>query len=277
MPQDNTDQIEFWNGDAASQWVSAQSALDAMLEPLSAIAIDAANVSAGERVLDIGCGCGGTSLTLAAAGASVTGVDISAPMLAHATERANAEGADARFEEGDASVATFNGDYQLLFSRFGVMFFADPTAAFANLRTALADGGRMAFLCWQSPKVNPWMSIAAAALGPFTTPPAEAPDPRAPGPFAFADPAYLREVLEGAGFADVDIQPATADLHVGDDVESAIRFLSEIGPLSRGLADMDDSTREQALTAVRTALANHLTENGLDLGAACWLVRASKG
>jgi SAM-dependent methyltransferase len=224
-------------------------------------------------VLDVGCGCGGTSLLLAASGAEVIGADISAPMLARARERA-AGNAALSFVEADAATHPFRADRDLVFSRFGVMFFADPTTAFANLRSALAPGGRLTFLCWQPPGRNPWISVAIAALAPFVTPPADPPDPRAPGPFAFADPDYVRSILDGAGFKAVSVEDCGATLRLGQGVDEAIDFLSDIGPLSRALTDMDEAARSQAIAAVREALGAHTSAAGLCLDAACWLVRA---
>ncbi len=215
---DNSDQIEYWNGQAGDTWVRAQERLDAMLEPLSSIVLDKAAACSGERVIDVGCGCGATSLALAASGAEVWGVDISAPMLARARERA-AGLSNVVFSKADAATAQLTADHQLIFSRFGVMFFSDPLLAFKNLHSGLSDDGRMVFMCWQAAQVNPWITIAGRAIQPFL-PPAEPVDPKAPGPFAFADKDYLNTLLVDAGFSHIEINPVSADLHVGDDLES---------------------------------------------------------
>lgn len=271
----NAEQIEYWNKNAGKTWVESQARTDAMLAPLSAILLEKAAASKGERVIDVGCGCGETSLRMAQAGAEVWGIDISAPMLARAKERAKELGlTNVAFNETDASTQALTPDHDLIFSRFGVMFFSDPTAAFTNLRTGLSRSGRLCFLCWQPPQKNPWMAVAGAAVQPFLPPPEVAPDPRAPGPFAFADAAYLEGILSTAGFKGIEIEPVEAQVHVGDDLDDAIESQSRIGPVSRAIKELEGEKREQALVAVREALAPHVTPDGLDLGAACWLVSA---
>ncbi len=271
----NAEQIEFWNGRAAAGWVDNQDQMDALLEPLSRAALDRAVVKAGDRVLDVGCGCGGTSLAMARAGAQVTGVDISAPMLAAARQRAAAEGLGVDFVLADASTQHFAGDRDVLFSRFGVMFFADPAGAFANLRTALVRGGRMAFVCWQAASANAWMAVPATAIASLLppTPPA---DPRAPGPFAFADRAYLVGILGQAGFAEVQVAPIEADLLMGRTVDEAMLFTQKVGPLSRPLAMLEGDARTQALDAVRVIMQANERNGEVRLGARCWVVTARR-
>ena len=271
----NAEQVEYWNKSAGQTWVESQARTDAMLAPLSAILLEKAAASEGERVLDVGCGCGETSLRMGEAGAAVWGIDISAPMLARAKERAKESGLDqVAFSETDASTQSLTPDHDLIFSRFGVMFFSDPTAAFKNLQTGLSPTGRLCFLCWQPPQKNPWMAIAGAAVQPFLTPPEVAPDPRAPGPFAFADPEYLEGVLSNAGFKEIEIESVTATVHVGDDLEDALESQKRIGPVSRVVKELEGEKQEQAIAAVREALGKHVTADGLDLGAAWWLVTA---
>jgi SAM-dependent methyltransferase len=271
---DNSDQIEYWNGQAGDTWVRAQERLDAMLEPLSSIVLDKAAACSGERVIDVGCGCGATSLSLAASGAEVWGVDISAPMLARARERA-AGLSNVVFSKADAATAQLTADHQLIFSRFGVMFFSDPLLAFKNLHSGLSDDGRMVFMCWQAAQVNPWITIAGRAIQPFL-PPAEPVDPKAPGPFAFADKEYLNTLLVDAGFSHIEINPVSADLHVGDDLVAAMQFQGEVGPLARVLAELSGENKEVALQAVREAFTPLLTESGLNLEGATWLVSARR-
>ena len=274
MTQDNQAQIEYWNGEAGTTWVRAQEPMDAMLTPLSDQALTRAAAMPGERVIDVGCGCGTTTLALAERGARVHGIDISEPMLQRARERA--AGMDnVEFSCTDAATAPFTPDHPLVFSRFGVMFFADPVAAFANLRRAMTEDGRLVFLCWQAPAVNPWISIPGRTVQPFL-PDAPAADPKDPGPFAFADVDYLAGILEDAGFGGVEIDSATADLQLGDGLKEAMQFLSEIGPMARVLSELDGETRETALAAVREVLAAEMTADGLSLGAAAWLVWARR-
>ena len=271
----NEAQSEFWNGPAADVWVQAQTYMDEMLEPLSQLAVGRAALADGERAIDVGCGCGDTSFALAGAGGSVWGLDISAPMVARAKERA--EGVhNVAFSVGDAAVQSYTPDHDLIFSRFGVMFFSDPKAAFTHMRSALVEGGRLVFVCWQVPKENLWMSVAGRAAQPFM-PPAEAQDPRAPGPFAFADPDWVSEILADAGYSNIAIESITPDLRVGGDVEEAMYFQSRIGPLARAVAELDEDTRAQANDAVRAALDEYVTSEGVVLRSAAWLVSATSG
>jgi SAM-dependent methyltransferase len=271
---DNSEQIEYWNGKAGDTWTRGQERLDAMLTELSALAIQRADPQPGERVIDVGCGCGATSIAIAEAGASVWGIDISEPMLARAKERA-AELDNVAFAKTDATTQILTPDHQLIFSRFGVMFFADPVAAFANLRSGLTEDGRLVFVCWQAPRANPWVSIAGRVIQPFLAE-GDAPDPRAPGPFAFADEDYLRGILEQAGYGNIELDGINIDMHIGDDLESAMQSQGEVGPVARALAELSGDNKDQALAAVRAAFAPLLTDAGLNLGAAVWLVCATK-
>lgn len=276
MADVNQQQIDYWNGQAGQTWAEAQQRLDTLLSPISSALLEGAAVQPGMRVIDVGCGCGDTSLALAAAGAAVWGIDISEPMLA----RAKSRGAGVKqlaFARTDAATQAFTPDHDLLFSRFGVMFFVDPVAAFSNLRTALKPQGRLHFACWQAPRLNPWMAIAGKAVQPYLTEPGGEADPRAPGPFAFADPDYVRGILQQSGFADIRFDSLTPTLHLADTLDDGVRFLQEVGPLSRVIGELDAQAREQALAAARAALAEHLTDAGLDLGAACWLVSGRAG
>lgn len=270
----NATQIEFWNGEAAEAWVRHEADLDRLLAPLSERALERAAVRPGERVLDVGCGAGATSLALVARGARVTGIDISAPMLARARERASAAGADAGFVLADATHHRFDPEHDLLFSRFGVMFFADPIAAFRNLRGGLRDTGRACFLCWRALRENPWIGAPLGAVLAHlpSQPPA---DPRAPGGFAFADPDYLNGILNSAGFREVRIESLDAELTLGADLESAYTLFSRISPLRALLAEADTATRAAAESAARAALAAHAGDAGVRLGAACWVVSAA--
>jgi len=272
---DNQQQIDYWNGAAGATWVEAQARLDAMLEPLSARAIAKAEPGPGMRVIDVGCGCGATSLALAARGAHVWGVDISAPMLALAEQRA--QGLEqVKFSIADAAYQPLSSDHDLIFSRFGVMFFADPVAAFANLHSGLRAMGRLVFLCWQAPRLNPWISVGGAAIAPFL-PESETPDPKAPGPFAFADSSYLQAILQQAGFTDITMDALDLDLNVGENLDAAMDFQTQVGPASRAIAELDGADKSRALAAARAALAPYETPDGVILGSATWLVSAAAG
>ncbi len=195
----NLEQIRYWNELAGPKWVASEAMLDGQIAPLGSKAIERARLAAGERVLDVGCGCGQTSLQLAdkvGPRGSVTGIDLSAPMLERAQARAAGLGlANVRFLNADAQTTPLgSAAFDLIFSRFGVMFFADPTAAFANLRASLAPGGRVSFVCWQELKLNPWMRVPLLAAAQHIPLPAPA-APDAPGPFSFAAPARVRGIL----------------------------------------------------------------------------------
>jgi SAM-dependent methyltransferase len=273
MTNNNADQIDYWNGDAGAKWAKRQQRMDALLAPISDAALQACAATRGERVLDVGCGCGETTLRLAARGAHATGVDVSQPMLARARERAAAERVSATFMLGDAAEARFEHPFDHVFSRFGVMFFADPRAAFTNVRKALRASGDLCFVCWQLPQYNPWIATPFAAARPLL--PLQPPfDPRAPGPFAFADADYVREILTGAGFNNVRVDPLAAALTLGGDVDSALEMVCDVGPLSRSLAGVDAATRERVVAAVREPLRANATAAGVAFGAMCWIVRA---
>ena len=268
----NEEQKEFWNGPAGHVWVEAQEIMDNMLAPLSDAALSAASPASGEKVIDIGCGCGATTLAIGKSGASVWGVDISAPMVERARARtANLD--NVTFTVNDASTADYSAEHHLIFSRFGVMFFDDPKAAFSNVRSALVSGGRMAFVCWQSPMKNPFMSVAGRAAQPFMPEP-EPQDPRSPGPFAFADRQWITEILDSAGFSDINITSSNPDLAVGRTLDESMYFQARVGPLARLLSELDESLQAKAKQAVRDALSEYETEDGVILPAAAWLVQA---
>ena len=273
---DNREQIDYWNGQAGDTWTRLQDRLDNMLAPVSDAALNVLAAQRDESVVDVGCGCGATSLAIAQRGASVLGLDISEPMLARARLRAEDEAlSDAcEFRLGDAGALKLEPTADALFSRFGVMFFDDPVAAFSNLRGGLKPGARLVFACWQEARANPWMAIAGAAIAPLLPPSTEPVDPRAPGPFAFADPSYVEDLLGAAGFTDINLESFKPTLHVADDLDDAIAFQSEVGPLARALAELEADRLDQARDAARAALASHVTSTGLDLDAAVWLVTA---
>lgn len=278
--QANAEQIEYWNDQPGQKWVDFQDTLDAMLEGLGLAAIDAAAPAAGQRVLDVGCGCGATSFELGrrvGERGTVTGVDISEPMLGAARARAQADGvANVEFVGADAQTHPFDAaSFDVAFSRFGVMFFDDPTAAFANIRRALTDSGRIGFICWKSVPENPWMAVPTLAAAAHVEIPIPE-DPRAPGPFAFADADYLRSVLEGAGLAGVTIDDHRSKIVPKADAELAdiVDFLTRLGPLSRILADVDDDTRARVTDAVTTALEPYYADRALAMDSATWIVTA---
>ncbi len=273
----NAEQIEFWNGDVAQSWARNQEAMDSLLAPISRVVIERSAVSAADSVLDIGCGCGSTSLAMVERGAAVTGIDVSDPMLAIARSRAEQQNLEADFILADALTHPFDPDFSLLFSRFGVMFFADPVAAFQNLSTGMSGEGRVCFACWRPFLENDWFVVPMSAASKFL-PPTEPVDPRAPGPFAFSDKDYVAGILETAGYRNIEIDPVDEVLAIGDtsDIEQAIDFYVKVGPLARVIAELEEPKRTDALNAVREILQPHMTDQGLRLKSACWLVKATR-
>lgn len=274
----NEQQTTYWNEDAGPRWVAFQERLDGQIEGAGLAAMEEAEVSEGERVLDVGCGCGGSSLELARrVGASgfVMGADLSVPMLSRARERAAQEGlTNVAFEQADAQTFGFKaGDFDVVFSRFGVMFFEDPIEAFGNLRRALRGGGRVSFVCWRPIQENPWILVPMMAAAQHVEMP-KPPAPGEPGPFAFADPDHVRGILSKAGFERISIQPYDESQSFSESVDETLEFLQHIGPLSRILADVNESTRETVLDAVRKALEQHSGPDGVAAGRAMWVVRA---
>jgi SAM-dependent methyltransferase len=270
----NQDQIDYWNGPAGQRWVEAQESLDRTLASIADAFLAFAAVKPGERVLDIGCGCGTTTLAFALAagsGGRVTGLDISAPMLARA--RARSAGKPIEFVQADASVHPFHADYDIATSRFGVMFFADPAAAFANIRKALKPGGRLAFVCWRAMPDNVWAAVPLMAARDLL-PVQEPPDPNAPGPFAFANEGRLRAILESAGFSAIRIEKLDSVMRMAQTARDAAQFALGIGPLARATAELDDATKAKIVVRVSEALKKYETPSGVAPPAACWLVGA---
>ena len=278
----NAEQIHYWNEVSGPKWVKLDHMINGLIEPIGSHAITEANPQPGERVLDVGCGCGDTSLKLAAAvgsEGSVVGVDVSAPMLAEATSRRDRTGAsNLDFENADAQIGGFTqGFHDLVFSRFGVMFFADPSAAFANLRSSLRPGGRIVFACWQSREKNPWLSLpAAAAMKHFETPPA--PPIEAPGPFSLCDSERITRLLEGSGFGAVRCRSVeqSIDVSAGLSLDEAVKFLAQMGPTGALLNTASEDVRNAALGSIHEVLVPHRSDQGIELGAAVWIVSAMR-
>jgi len=275
----NAEQIEYWNSVRAQRWVELQERMDALIEGFGARALERAELAAGERAIDVGCGCGATSLALAGrvgARGRVLGVDVSSQMLARARERARSAGlSNVEFVDGDAQTHAFDaGAWDCVFSRFGVMFFADPARAFANLRVALRRGGLVSFACWRALPENQWVTVPFAALAKVIAPPPP-PPPGAPGPFSFGDSARVRGILGDAGFADIDLAPHDGALTLGSSLDDAVEFALTAGPASRLLEGASASDRARAREVVREALAPHARSGPVALTGAIWLVRAT--
>ena len=276
MDDANANQITYWNDAPGRTWADLQDQLDIQLEPMGAAVLAALALRSRERVIDVGCGCGQTTLALAEAVGPeglALGIDISAPMLSVARAR-SAGRPQVRVLEADAQTYPFDpGSFDALHSRFGVMFFDDPTAAFANLRKALKPGGRLAFLCWRTPAENPIMTLPMAAAAKHLPPP-EPTTPGAPGPFAFADAERVRAILASAGFADVDLAPQ--DMPAGGNaLDAALDLALRVGPLGRMLREHPEADRDAAVADVRAALAAHARPDGrVFMDSATWIVTA---
>jgi SAM-dependent methyltransferase len=309
----NSGQRELWNGRAGQIWIRLQIRLDRAFEPLTRTLIEAAEPGPGEKIIDIGCGCGDLSLSLAkkvGRKGHVLGVDFSGPMIERAQRRyAELCRAEASLMSGgpedacpsnltwlnaDAMTYGFTEEADLVASRFGVMFFADPVAALANIARALKPGGRLALLCWAAQNENPWINEPLASVLELLGAP-EMRDSAAPGPYAFAEPRCVCDILTRAGFAEASARYVTADLLIGqaanfdaeqgsvasktmieDVVDDALVLLLESGPIAALLRDADEAILKKVRSSVAEVLRPHARTGEIRLGAACWLYRASK-
>ncbi|MFH8562403.1 class I SAM-dependent methyltransferase [Streptomyces sp. NPDC017988] len=272
----NRQQAEAWNGWEGAHWAEHPERYDAMLDAFNAPLFAAAGITAGHRVLDVGCGTGRTTRLAArqAHAGRVVGSDLSAPMLARARRDALAEGLDnVTFEQGDAQVHPFPaGGFDVVISRGGVMFFADLVAAFAHLRAALAPGGRLAFLAPRPGGPGSAYARATAALSPHL----RGPSPAARGMGSLSDPAHIRDVLAAAGFADIGVTPAEAPMTFGSDADDATDFLFAMGPTRHNLRDTDPTTVTRVRAEVRDALTEFETADGVRIPGSVWIVTASR-
>jgi SAM-dependent methyltransferase len=276
----NAEQIRYWSETAGPRWVAFGAELDRVIRPLGLAAMARAGLVAGERVLDVGCGCGDTSLELGrrvGPSGTVLGVDISAVMLEHARQRARAaDMPQVRFENADAQTHPFRaGSVDVVFSRFGVMFFSDAVAAFTNLARALGPAGRLAFVCWQSLERNPWLRVPLLAASQHVAlPPPPAPD--APGPFSLADDTRVRGILARAGFGQVACEALDTTLTLGSALDGAVDFALQAGPTAALLREASDAQRAAVTAAVHDALVPFQGAAGVCLPAAAWLVSGAR-
>jgi SAM-dependent methyltransferase len=275
----NVEQDEYWNSpDQATHWVEHQDRYDAMLAPLERRLHDAAAISASDHVLDVGCGCGTTTRAAArtATAGDALGVDLSSAMLERARALAEQEGlTNVRFVRGDAQVQKFDeAAFDLAVSRFGVMFFGDPTAAFTNLARAVRRDGRTVFLCWQDRLDNEWIVVPTSAAAAYVPLPERSPDE--PGPFALGHSDRVRTILAAAGWRDVNVDEVREPLRLGADADDTVAFLRGIGSVRTLFEDVDEATVRRAMDSVREALVSYETPSGVFLGSAAWLVSARR-
>ncbi|MFC1579054.1 class I SAM-dependent methyltransferase [Pseudomonadota bacterium] len=278
----NAEQIEYWNGEAGKRWAQDDDTMARLLQPVTEALLDHAAVEGCKHALDVGCGGGSQSVMLAqrlGEDAQVLGVDISGPMLAVAAAKAEAPAAGRatlRFAQADASAHDFEpNSFDLVFSRFGVMFFDDPEGAFSNIRKGMQPQAKLAFCCWQPVKDNAWTWIPLQAALQHLPPPERMP-PNAPGPFALADAERTRGILANAGFDAIDLQAYRPTLQIGKapSLGEAVRELARIGPVARLLTGQPEAVLARVFPAMETALAPYYKDGALQLSAAIWLVTA---
>jgi SAM-dependent methyltransferase len=274
----NADQIAYWDGPAGEHWAAEQDRYDRINVAFRERIVAALEAEPGERVLDVGCGNGALSVAigpLVDRGGSVLGLDISGPMLAAAARRAGEAGLDnVSFQRGDAQVHRLDdGAFDAVVSRFGVMFFDDPAAAFANLARALRRGGRIVFTCWQELVRNEWLMVPADAALAFVPMP-ELGAPGQPGPFSLADPDRIRAVL--STFVDVTLEEVTAPMRLGDTIEDVVAFLQRTDMADTLMKDVDAATAAAVWAAVAEALVPYASAEGVTLNGVAWLVHARR-
>jgi SAM-dependent methyltransferase len=266
-------QAALWNGPAAQGWVGEQALLDRLYLPFQERLVAAVIAAAPRSVLDVGCGTGSTTLAIARTlgdGARVTGIDISAPMLAAATARAAEAGVAAHFIRADAQTHAFEpASVDLIVSRFGVMFFDAPVRAFANLREAARPGAALQCIAWRSAAENPFMTAAERAAAPLLPdlPPRR---PDVPGQFAFADGDRVRRILDESGWTQGDVQPLDVPCRLSE--ADLLTYVSRLGPVGIALREADAETRAGVMTVVRAAFGPYVVDGECRFTAACWMI-----
>jgi len=274
----NADQIAYWNGPGGQRWADRQQAQDILLKPIADTLIDRAKPKAGERIIDVGCGSGATSIAFAqqvGSSGHVFGIDISGPMLARARASAPRE-LPVDFALADATIYPFDpASFDLLASRFGVMFFAEPSRSFANMRKALRPSGRLAFACWREPCENPFFMAPLQAVYKHV-PKLPQQGPEDPGPFSFASEARVHRILGEAGFTEIAMEPhnLALDVAIGRGLEAAVQGALEIGPASRALEGQPADVRAAATNSIREVLSTFARGETVPLPASIWIVTA---
>jgi ubiquinone/menaquinone biosynthesis C-methylase UbiE len=273
--QTDDEQATLWNGVGGRGWVEAQELLDQMFKPFEHLLVEAVCAGSGARVLDVGCGTGSTTLAAArvlGGKGCCTGIDISDPMIAAARARAERESSPATFIRANAEIHAFEPEsFDMIISRFGVMFFDNYARAFANLRRAARQEAEFRFIAWRSAAENPFMTTAERAAAPLL-PNLAARRPDVPGPFAFEDPRRVFSILEESGWAEIDIRPI--DIACTLPEKELIPYLTRVGPVARILHEADDRSRTQIVQTVRAAFAPYVHGAEVRFTAACWMVGA---
>ena len=281
MENINSKQKQFWSGAGGDVWVNKQSEMDIMLNPLGAKAIDKLDLNQETKILDIGCGCGATTLEIAKKinDGTITGVDISEPMLKRASQNAAAlELSNINFQVLDVQVDEMpSNDFDIAFSRFGVMFFENPFEAFSNIYKSLKQDGQLSFVCWQNPALNPWQSLSIQVIKQFLDLPA--PPPKSPGPFAFEDKTYVQEILEKSNFKDIKIDDNQEDIIMfsGKSIQEACEDYLTINPVvTEMLKNSEEKLKEEVLAALIDQFSHFHNGDGLLFPSATWIVTAKK-
>ncbi len=280
-PTQNAYQIAYWNSAVADRWARRQADIDAMMAPFTDALLGAANLGPEGpwRILDVGCGSGETTLLAAEIGHELTGLDVSTSLLDLAKARAKKAGLPSvDFFLGDASRMFIDPPFDLIMSRFGVMFFDDPAKAFANLAKMTKIGGRIVFVCWRSPTQNQWVSLPMSALEGLVEAKGAA-QAAGPGPFAFADPDKVRAILSGAGFGDIKITPYDGEMVMGGSkgVQEAANYVAEIGPAARAIAELAKEKRPEVLARLEAIITPLMRGDALVLQGGVWVVEAVLG
>lgn len=279
----NREEIDYWNGQAGQNWVNENRLTDIMYQPFGDRAVARAEPTAGERILDIGCGCGTTTMKLAKLvepGGAITALDASSVMLDVFRRRTESAAVPINIVNADAETYALEpGSYDLMFSQFGVMFFANPTAAFANFHRALKPGGRISFVCWRGPESNPFMMVPFNAVRHFM-PELAPPNPDAPAsPLSFASREKVEKMLADAGFVDVDLDPFETDASMGEgSLEECTRYIvafagGTVGAVIRGAGEENTAA---IINALQAGLAPYHKDNRVKLGASAWIVSARR-
>ena len=281
MEDKNIKQKQFWSGAGGDVWVDKQREMDIMLNPLGERAIQGLDLSGERKILDIGCGCGATTLEIAKIvnQGEVIGVDISEPMLERATKTASDMMlTNTSFQVKDVQVDEMPRSYfDVAFSRFGVMFFEDPFEAFKNINHSLKDNGQLSFVCWQHASLNPWQSLSIQVIKEFLDLPA--PAPKSPGPFAFEDKSYINEILTESGFRDIEIKDNQEDIVMfsGKSIREACEDYLTINPVvTEMLKNSPTELREEILEALIGKFSDFHNNEGLLFPSATWIVTAKK-
>ena len=282
MEETNKKQRDFWSGKGGDIWVEKQNAMDVMLEPLGNAALAKLPKNLGRHVIDIGCGCGSTTLSIAEQlneSAKITGVDISEPMLDQAKKVASEKNLyNVDFQVMDIQTELdIEGKYSAAFSRFGVMFFENPVIAFKNINRSLKEEANFSFVCWQSPKLNPWQSLSIQVIKEFVDLPS--PPERNPGPFAFAEADYLKSIMTDSGFKNINLESheQQVTMFTGKSLEQASNDYLSINPVvTEMLKEAPESIKENISSSLQNLFKEYSNGNGLHFPSATWLVTARK-